>query len=185
MHSPAPCERRIATKGGQWAVSAAIADTRRGETNRCSDLKNMSLFTRGFVCGSPLVQPCFDFGRCATTSGIYVYDANCCELLLKGNRPMGAVGWLMENLCSLWSFGIGWLGCSDDRVRGSPPYLTVFPPSSPRTAVVHVDRCIPYSRIPAFCVVVAAFHAPYGPARLFAQAYNISCRVRAVHTCRR
>lgn len=53
---------------------------RRGETNRCSGLEDMSLFARGSVCGPPLTQPCFDFKRCATTSGFYVHDAHCCEL---------------------------------------------------------------------------------------------------------
>lgn len=70
---------------GLSSPAPAPAEARRGETNRCSDLEDMSLFARGSACGPPLTQPCFDFGRCSTTNtstfGFYVHDANCCESL--------------------------------------------------------------------------------------------------------
>ncbi|CAN0370913.1 unnamed protein product [Pylaiella littoralis] len=37
----------------------------------------MSVFSNGITCGSPLSEPCFDFGRCESSSGIYVHAANC------------------------------------------------------------------------------------------------------------
>ncbi|CAN0136402.1 unnamed protein product [Pylaiella littoralis] len=46
------------------------------ETNRCTDV-DMSVFSNGITCGSPLSEPCFDFGRCESGSGIYVHAANC------------------------------------------------------------------------------------------------------------
>lgn len=44
-------------------------------TNACRDV-DMSLFEKGLMCGPPLSQPCFDFGRCAAES-VYIYDSEC------------------------------------------------------------------------------------------------------------
>lgn len=46
------------------------------EQNSCLHI-DMSLFARGFSCGSPLSKPCFDFGRCGETPSVYVYDSGC------------------------------------------------------------------------------------------------------------
>lgn len=49
------------------------------EANRCSDI-DMSLLEKGFVCGSPLSSPCFDYGRCQLPPQgptMYIYDNNC------------------------------------------------------------------------------------------------------------
>lgn len=50
-------------------------------------MRDLTLFADRFACGSPLAEPCFDFGRCSTTSGLYVHDANCCEFYVLGQPP--------------------------------------------------------------------------------------------------
>ena len=63
----------------EFETPDAALTPRQGEPYRCSGLRHAMLTSRGFGCGPPLGQPCFDFERCTTSPGIYVHDGTCCE----------------------------------------------------------------------------------------------------------
>ncbi|CAN0206852.1 unnamed protein product, partial [Scytosiphon promiscuus] len=62
------------------SFDVAAGDVGNPVTNRCSDV-DLSLFSKGMECGSPLSAPCFNRSRCslenAENADIYVFDADC------------------------------------------------------------------------------------------------------------
>jgi len=60
------------------AIISDAAGVGKPEPNSCLDM-DMSVFARGFSCGSPMSKPCFDFEACSLqdSPSIYVYDSAC------------------------------------------------------------------------------------------------------------